>query len=363
MRIGIEAVKFDEFGGGQIVVSEFIRILQEMGHEIVMFSDRHFNDCQKATLKKRWKINDFNLVYLPSLGNVSLSSILFNLKLHTLKLDAYFCVGWILLSNRNAKHIPNFRYALAPHTPFLYRKFRDRIRKSKMVYYPLRLMEIAQNAVLDAAGHHALVRVVQSEYIKSLFRRYYGIEYEYCVQPPVFLDDLKALNNRVENSIICIGRITPEKNYHVLIRLARKYPQYKFKIVGGYIHEKENARILLELIKNAKKLENLKVLINISRQRLVQELARSQYLLHLMRTEHFGIAVVEALACGVTPIVPKNCGPDEIINFGEFGARYHSFRDLISNFKSYLVDIPVKEKIKRSREFNADTFKKRMKIL
>lgn len=49
---------------------------------------------------------------------------------------------------------------------------------------------------------------------------------------------------------------------------------------------------------------------------------------HPERLEHFGIAIVEAMAAGCLPIAPANGGPAELVRHGETGFLYHSWDEM-----------------------------------
>lgn len=356
MRVGIEALEFDQYGGGQIVSVEFIRLLQEFGHHVIVFCNKHFTSKKLIAIRKKWRLGPFDAVYVPDLRNVSLNSVIFSFIQIKYHLDCYFSVGLLILTKTWSNHIPTFRYALAPHTPFLYRKFRNLLKHGTGIYYFFRFAEIFLNMFLDTPGRYAKKRLVLSNFIRSLYKRAYNMDYT-VLHPPVYQDDLKALKVKDTKTIICLGRIDEQKNYPIVVKLAERYPDLQFHIIGGYSPNRPNQRVYKLLSKASRRLTNLKVEINAPRERIVEVLASNQFLLHTMKDEHFGIAIVEALRCGMTPIVAKNSGPDEIINYGNYGHHYDSFLDLIFNFKKYLVPIDQDRLIERARAFDLHKFR------
>jgi len=358
VKVGIEALDFINFGGGQIDSAEFIKILQELNHTVIVFCDKKYNNDDIQNLKDKWGIDEFKPVYVPNLKNVSLNSFLFNLIQLKYKLDCYFSVGWLILTKSQAKKIPTYRYALAPHSPFLYRKFRQSVKKFRGNYYLLKILETFFNNLLDTSGKYSRTRITQSKYIQCLYKKYYNIDYE-VIYPPVYQKDLFSQKDKKESTIVSLGRITCEKNYHVVLKLAKKYSNFNFKIIGGFTPSRENYSLLKDLKTASKKMKNLEVLVNLKRNEVIKILSESRFFLHLMRTEHFGIAIVEALKCGMTPIVPKNSGPDEIINYGEFGHNFVSFKDLISNFKNLLKPLDPSNQVERAKKFTTESFRKK----
>lgn len=360
MRVGIEGIKFNNYGGGQLVSAEYIKILQEMGHEVVVFCDQRFSTRETREITKRWGIAPVTFRYVPDQGNVSVNSILFNQLQKKEHLDTYFSVGWLLLSKRESRRVPTYRYSLAPHSPFLFRKFRLMVKRHNTAYYALRCLETGLDSYLDTSGRYAIARYTLSKFIQEKYNRFYGIQYD-VLYPPVHLDGLLA-GNKIENSIMSLGRIDWEKNYHVIPALARRYPGIQFKIVGGYTPSKQNETLMRELISASRKLDNLALHVNLPRSRVIQLLAESSFLLHLMRKEHFGIAIVEAMRCGTTPIVPIDSGPDEIIEYGAHGSRFPSFRYLLDNLPDLLLERNQATLESRARTFDSSCFTKKAKL-
>ncbi|MFX0103833.1 MAG: glycosyltransferase, partial [Candidatus Hodarchaeota archaeon] len=358
MRVAIEAIDFTSFGGGQNVVAEFVKILQDFKHDVIIFSNLKFNEGDRKKIRNMWNIGNFKDVHVPNLKNVSLNSLLFNLYLKFNKIDGYISAGWLLLSKKNARRIPSFRFAFAPHSPFLFKKFRSLVAKSRIFYYLLRMAEAFFNSILDTSGEHATKRYAQSKFIQGLYKKFYDVDYD-LLYSPVYQDDLYVEEEKDDKSIVCVGRIDPEKNYEKVVTLARKYPNLNFTIIGGYSPSRENNIVVKHLLNSARECNNLKINLNVSRVELIKEMNKSRFLLHLMLKEHFGIVIVEAMRCGLTPIVPMGSGPDEIVNYGEFGNNYENFHDLISNFEKYLKGKPVKSQVERAKTFRGEDFKEK----
>jgi len=58
--------------------------------------------------------------------------------------------------------------------------------------------------------------------------------------------------------------------------------------------------------------------------------------LHLNFGEVSGISVPEAMAAGLIPVVPRNCGLSEIVDFGRYGYCFKDLDDGISKIKKAL---------------------------
>ena len=84
---------------------------------------------------------------------------------------------------------------------------------------------------------------------------------------------------------------------------------------------------------------------------------------HPERFEHFGIAVVEAMAAGAVPVVFGAAGPAEIVRDGVDGFHWHEPAELVRLTQALIAD-PAKlatmsaNAQKRARDFSADRFSK-----
>lgn len=349
MIVGIDGINLDQIGGAQIDAAEIIKIVQKKNHEIRVFSNRQFN---KKKMFELYGIKDVEVIPLNPKLNVSLNSLLLRLSLKKNPVDCFIKCNWLI----PPKSVPYFNFALYPHNVFLYEKFSSQIFSShskRILYWTL---QIIQERLLDVSGKNSLCNIAQSIFVKKLFWLLYKVNYK-VIYPPVYQEDL-YISKKEPNSIIAIGRISKEKRYDILIRLAKKYPEYNFKIIGGFNYSRNDFLVLKEIMANTKKLKNLRVNINLSRKKLVELLSKSQFLLHLMPYEHFGMVIAEALACGTTPIVHQKGGPIELVKKSQYGSTFRNYQELINNFNQFLIPKSPKDLKSRAQEFSSENFRK-----
>ena len=178
--------------------------------------------------------------------------------------------------------------------------------------------------------------LTNSNYSKEVIKRYLGLEAE-VVYPPVDVEFFsKALTFKKEPIVVSCGRMSPEKRFHLIPYIASKLPDVRFYIISNIVTEQE-LRYFLRIKALSKRLavENVKFSLGLPSIMLLLYKKASVYL-HLNFEEAFGISVPEAMAAGLIPVVPKNCGPSEIVDFGRYGYCFKDLDDCISKIKEAL---------------------------
>lgn len=163
--------------------------------------------------------------------------------------------------------------------------------------------------------------IANSNFTKEWIKRYWDTD-ALVIHPPVELSGLR--HSAKENRIIVLGRFTPAKKQLELLKLFRNkihlLSGWKLVCVGGV--DESNLpyyRALQEL-----RCDNVSLIANADRQVVIDELSRAKVFWHAMgidedeqnapiKSEHFGIATVEAMAAGCIPIVANRGGQREIV--------------------------------------------------
>jgi glycosyltransferase involved in cell wall biosynthesis len=111
-----------------------------------------------------------------------------------------------------------------------------------------------------------------------------------------------------ENLVVTVGRIVPEKRFHLFVELARMVPKTRFVAIGSLSDE---ASTYYERLKRTAP-ENVSFVLSPLR-KVRDLLGRAMAYVHCAENEHFGITIVEAMAAGCVPIVHDSGGPREIV--------------------------------------------------
>jgi alpha-1,2-mannosyltransferase len=169
-----------------------------------------------------------------------------------------------------------------------------------------------------------------------------------------------AGERRREPLVISCGRYSPEKRYELVLEVAAKVGgRGRFAIVGmsnGRISDEYYEKLIN--MKTRMGLDNVKLYRGISFDELLELYARATVFLHAMKNEHFGIAVVEAMAAGLIPVVHRSGGPWEDILQGKQGTYGYSFltADEASQIISGILDRGISEEMKRRNIEYASSF-------
>lgn len=163
------------------------------------------------------------------------------------------------------------------------------------------------NALFVANSKESYKRIFQAYNVKSVVV-YPGISIQINKQEFV-------RNNVHKKTVISVGSIVKPKRFDFLIRVIGKISKINrpnLKIIG-YNHNKNCLNNVIEL---ANKLEvNLEIIEDATKNRLLNEYAKSDIFCFAPINEPFGIAVIEAICTGLPVIVYKRgSGFAEVIN-------------------------------------------------
>jgi glycosyltransferase involved in cell wall biosynthesis len=138
------------------------------------------------------------------------------------------------------------------------------------------------------------------------------------IYPPVNVSEWESNYDERKDEITTMGRFNQDKRHLEQIEIAEKLPAFNFNIIG-FVGDK-TSRICFMKCKNLveeKKLRNVKLLPNLSREEVHKRLCHSKFFMHNLRNEPFGISTVEAIAAGCIPIVHNSGGQKEIVTYDE----------------------------------------------
>jgi len=152
--------------------------------------------------------------------------------------------------------------------------------------------------------------LTNSRWTADIISRTYGMN-AHVLYPPVDTDIFgKALNinSTRERIVVTASRLDPAKRLERLVDVAIRLPNYTFVIIGLTTQRSRQALELIEQRKRKLRADNVEVRMDFSHYDLMKLYATARFYLHPEFPEPFGIAVVEAMAAGLVPIVYRDGG-------------------------------------------------------
>jgi len=190
-----------------------------------------------------------------------------------------------------------------------------------------------------------------SNYTKKAIKERWGKD-AIVVYPPVDIERIKPAPK--ENLVVTVGRFVKEKNYEMVIEVAKLLPKTRFMIIG----RKQDASYF-ERIKRLKP-DNVTLLTDLSQEELFSKIAKAKVYLHTMIGEHFGISIVEAMATGCIPIVHNSGGQKEAI--GKIGYVYNDVKECRERILQAISSNANIYKIADfAKKFSAENFRRKIK--
>ena len=233
----------------------------------------------------------------------------------------------------------------------------------RMYFEPYRLgMEALSESVKNS------ILIANSTYTAEKVRKYIRSKV-FIIHPPVQVEKYIKLSENEDRKdvVITIARYTREKNLELIPVVASRCRDLTF-IIAGSVHSEDSMKILRKLLYMREKLnlKNLKLLVNVPENLKIRLLSIAKLYLHPMIGEHFGIAVVEAMASGLVPIVHKSGGTwIDILEYGKYGLGYETVDECVEAIYRALERYHTLRKlcIARSLEFSERRFMQRMKVI
>lgn len=190
------------------------------------------------------------------------------------------------------------------------------------------------------------------------------------VHPPVDVKKFQSskTSSHRENLVATVARLRPGKNLNTIPAMAQVVKEAQFVVLGlADQASKEAIQSLTETIERLGVDDHVRLLVNQSFQILVDVLSSAKVFLHTQPTEAFGISVVESMAAGCVPVVPRAGGPWLDIlaqKEGVFGFSYGSLKEAANRIKMLLEDNALRVDVStramtRALEFDSAVFERR----
>ena len=177
-------------------------------------------------------------------------------------------------------------------------------------------------------GYCSLMRnskvVTNSEFSRRAIVNACGLDNVLILSPPIDIETFRNVsfsansNDEKSDMILVISRIAPHKKIENAIKLAKILKDNNIgkgmKIIGNlYYYYFDYYSELKQMVLNLGLTDYVKFEINASLNKLLSSMRESRVYFHPMVGEHFGIAVLEAMAAGLITVVPNEGGIAEFV--------------------------------------------------
>ncbi len=166
--------------------------------------------------------------------------------------------------------------------------------------------------------------ITNSEFSRKAIANALEIDNIYVLGPPIDIETFRNVAKKRENSktnetILVISRIAPHKKIENAIKLAKILKDNNIgngmKIVGNlYYYFFDYYSELKLMIHNLGLSDYITFEINASLEKILSAIGEAMIFFHPMIGEHFGMAVLEAMAAGLIPVVPNEGGVTEFVS-------------------------------------------------
>jgi alpha-1,2-mannosyltransferase len=166
--------------------------------------------------------------------------------------------------------------------------------------------------------------ITNSEFSRKAIVNAFGLDNIYILSPPIDIETFRNValvsnrNDGRNDIILVITRIAPHKKIENAIKLAKILKDNNtgkgMKIVGNlYYYYSHYYSELKQMVQDLGLTDYITFEINASLDNLLSIIRESRVYFHPMAGEHFGMAVAEAMAAGLIPVVPNEGGPTEFV--------------------------------------------------
>jgi len=234
--------------------------------------------------------------------------------------------------------------------------------------YRLRLYERIYNSLVvwmaRALSDDTKPVMTNSTWTVKYIREAYGNKRVYVVHPPVNVEELSSIGGDRGRIVLTVSRMDWAKRVTEIPEVAKLVPEAEFYLVGAT--GPASGPVIRELERRAEELRNFRFEPSVPRRRILELMSQASIYLHPPFAEHFGIAIAEAAAAGLVPVVYRDGGGwTDIASRIDQGLGYTSVKEAAHIIRSLLNDPGrLKELSARAREvakgFSYENFKIRL---
>ena len=200
--------------------------------------------------------------------------------------------------------------------------------------------------------------ITNSNYTKDAINIAWGMDAK-VIFPPCPQYSFPLVDQVKKNVVCSLGRFTPEKNYEMILEIARRQSNTQFELIGSITPDK---RSYLQKLRNTAP-KNVIFHVNASIEEKLEVLKRSKVMLHSFVGEHFGIALIEAMSAGLIPVT-HNSGAAKADSLVPRKFRYNDIDEAAASINEALSswNIDDAQRLRQfAMRFSAESFRTNIK--
>ncbi|MCW4044910.1 MAG: glycosyltransferase [Candidatus Bathyarchaeota archaeon] len=223
---------------------------------------------------------------------------------------------------------------------------------------------------LRTLGNSTAAIVANSKFTQALIRKHLG-KRAFVIYPPVTTRKIgsRAKTKERKNLVVTIARFRSAKRLNIIPKIAACAKNCEFALIG--IVDNGSEQCLSELSAEIKKLklqERVHIFGNMPYEFTLKTLSKAKVFLQTQSTEAFGMSVVEAMAAGCVPLVPRMGGPwIDILDSQEglYGFSYENINDATEKIKSLIDNETLRSEVsaratERAKVFDSSVFEQKL---
>jgi alpha-1,2-mannosyltransferase len=306
--VGVFSPVINWCGGAEWVAVNIVNALKEHGHQVIVLSDEPLNQNKFLHVFDRKVLADQQIVFPLRFFSAT--------NYHNIYTDS---IRISVLKSKCKVVIDTFSNAMLPgaaisyiHHPVLRKvaPLRDFTLRERVYYSPYR-------TYLNFKKGHFEKRLIlaNSKFTAAANKAETGADAS-VIYPPIsnslYCHESEFDNHR-DNNVTAVARICFQKKLDIIPYIAKATRKDISFIIVGLLDSKEALNHLIELGTRLGVSDRIKIMTNVTRERLRSILLNSKVFLHTSVNEHFGISIVEAMASGCIPVVHDSGGPREFV--------------------------------------------------
>lgn len=361
-------------GGGERVTAHMLLTLEGLGHDVTLKTwDRPDWDRIDRLFHDEFRLSD-HVECAEPLGSdyVPLDRVGWSDALRWLERSRRIYRQTDLVVNSQGNTVPSYAHVSYVHFPTfaLLHPALEEIAKQHLPAYASsrkdKMMMRMRQPVYKSLLEHSAVVLANSQFTKGCLDKVVDAE-THVLHPPV---EAKAITRVARSAgerrdtVLTISHIRRDKRLELVPEIAKKVEEAEFRVIG-HIHDVDYYGELLQATEDQGVEDRVSFETDLDRRGLLQSLMEAKVYLHTMPYEHFGISIVEAMAAGLVPVVPRSGGPyADVLNGdqGVYGYAYNNVEEAVDFIHRLLGDERLRtgiceKSINRSHVFDTSVFR------